>query len=76
MSEAGRKDWTTKTKDGIAPDSSKFTLDKSKESVTDAMDKVAGETEPGPRKSTIQSIFDKGKREKDGTFLDNVKVRI
>jgi hypothetical protein len=76
MSEAGRKDWSTKAKEGITPDSSKSTLDKTKEGVTDTMDKVAGETQPDSQKSAGQSAFDKGKREKDGTFLDNVKVEI
>ena len=74
MSDAGRKDFSTKDKEGITPDSSKSTIDKAKESVTDTMDRVAGETQPDSQKSTSQSAFDKGKREKDGTFLDNVKV--
>ena len=74
MSDAGRKDFSTKAKEGITPDSSKSTIDKAKESVTDTMDRVAGEKQPDSQKSTSQSAFDKGKREKDGTFLDNVKV--
>jgi len=73
MSDAGRKDWSTKAKEEITPDSSKSTLDKTKESVTDGMDKVAGETQSDSSKGAGQSTFDKGKREKDGTFLDNVK---
>jgi hypothetical protein len=75
MSDAGRKDFSTKAKEGITPDSSKSTLDKAKEGITDAMDRVAGESQPDSQKSTSQSAFDKGKREKDGTFVDNVKVR-
>jgi hypothetical protein len=76
MSDTGRKDWSTKAKEGITPDSSKSTLDKAKESVTDTMDRAAGETQSDSSKSASQSAFDKGKREKDGTFLDNVKVRL
>ena len=76
MSDTGRKDWSTKAKEGITPDSSKSTLDKAKEGVTDTLDRAAGETQSDSSKSTSQSAFDKGKREKDGTFLDNVKVRL
>lgn len=75
MSEAGRKDWSTKAKEGITPDSSKSTLDKTKENITDGMDRVAGETQSDSSKSASQSAFDKGKREKDGSLLDSVKVR-
>jgi Heat shock protein 9/12 len=74
MSDSARKDFGTKAKEQMTPDSSKSTLDKAKEGVTDAVDKVAGETQPDSKKGTAQSAFDKGKREKDGTFLDNVKV--
>lgn len=74
MSDAGRKDWSTKAKEEITPDSSKSTIDKTKENFTDGMDKVAGETQSDSSKGAGQSAFDKGKREKDGSFLDNVKV--
>ena len=74
MSDAGRKDWTTKAKEEITPDSSKSTYDKTKESVTDTADKIAGETQSDSSKGAAQSGFDKGKREKEGTFLENVKV--
>jgi len=73
MSDSARKDFGTKAKEGMTPDSSKSTVDKAKESITDTMDRVAGEAQPDSQKSTSQSAFDKGKREKDGTFLDNVK---
>jgi hypothetical protein len=74
MSDAGRKDFSTKAKEEFTPDSSKSTLDKTKESVTDTADRVMGETQSDSSKSGTQSFFDKSKREKDGTFLDNVKV--
>lgn len=74
MSDAGRKDWSTKAKEEITPDSSKSTLDKTKESVTDTMDRATAETQSDSSKGVGQAAFDKGKREKDGTFLDSVKV--
>lgn len=75
MSDSARKDFSTKAKEELTPDSSKSTLDKTRESVTDTVDRVAGESQSDSQKSTTQSAFDKGKREKDGTFLDNVKAR-
>jgi hypothetical protein len=74
MSDAGRKDWSTKAGEEITPDSSKSTLDKTKENVTDATDRVAGETQSDSSKGVGQSAFDKGKREKHGSMLDSVKV--
>jgi hypothetical protein len=74
MSDTGRKDFSTKAKEEVTPDSSKSTLDKTKETVTDTADRAAGETQSDSSKSTSQAAFDKGKREKDGTFLDSVKV--
>jgi hypothetical protein len=41
MSDAGRKDFSTKTKEHLTPDSSKSTQQKVKESVTDTSDKFA-----------------------------------
>ena len=74
MADAGRKDFATKAKEGMTPDSSKSTYDKTKESITDSLDKMKGESQSDSSKGAAQSAFDKGKREKDGTFLDNVKV--
>jgi len=73
MADSGRKDWTTKAKEEITPDSSKSTLDKTKENVTDGVDRVHGEAQSDSSKGVGQAAFDKGKREKDGSFLDNVK---
>lgn len=41
MSDAGRKDFSDKIKEGMTPDSSKSTQQKMKETVTDTGDKVA-----------------------------------
>lgn len=47
MSEAARKDFHTKASEKLTPDSSKSTLDKTKESITGAADKTAREAQPG-----------------------------
>jgi hypothetical protein len=41
MADAGRKDFSTKAKESMIPDSSKSTQDKVKETVTDTGDKIA-----------------------------------
>lgn len=74
MSDAGRKDWSQKAKEEITPDSSKSTLDRTKENVTDGRDRLAGEIQSDANKGTAQAAFDKGKREKDGSVMDKVKV--
>ena len=74
MSDAGRKDFTTKAKEYVTPDSSKSDWDKTKQSVTDTTDRMHGELQSDSSKGTGQEIFDKTKREKDGTFLDKAKV--
>jgi Heat shock protein 9/12 len=48
MSDTGRKGMTDKLSEGVTPDSQKSTLDKTKETVTDAGDKVAGLATPRP----------------------------
>ncbi|KAG9204625.1 hypothetical protein G6514_000409 [Epicoccum nigrum] len=65
MSEAARKDFHTKAEEKLTPDSSKSTLDKTKESLTGAADKTAREAEPDSNKTTAQSLGDKVGRTKD-----------
>jgi Heat shock protein 9/12 len=74
MSDQGRKDFTTKMKEKITPDSSKSTYDKTKEDTTDLADKAQAEFQSDSSKGTTQAAFDKGKREKEGGFIDSVKV--
>jgi Heat shock protein 9/12 len=74
MSDPGRKDFSTKAKETVTPDSSKSTLDKTKENVTDLTDKGASEFQSDSSKGASQQAFDKGKREKEGGFLDKAKV--
>jgi len=76
MSDVGRKDFSTKAKEEITPDSSKSTLDKAKENITDTTDRLMGEAQSDSSKGTTQSAFDKGKRENDGSLFDKAKVHI
>ncbi|OKL60956.1 heat shock protein [Talaromyces atroroseus] len=65
MSDAGRKDFSTKAKEEITPDSSKSTQQKVKETFTDTTDRLARGTQPDDDKSTAQSAFDKSQRTSD-----------
>ncbi|KAH7138035.1 putative chaperone/heat shock protein Hsp12 [Dendryphion nanum] len=81
MSDAGRKDFSTKAKESIQPDSTKSTQDKVGETFTDAGDKVARGFQTDGSKSTSQEISDKAGRSKDrdvhgssgGSVLDKAK---
>jgi hypothetical protein len=48
MSDFGRKDFHTKAKEGLIPDSTKSTSQKTKETFTDAGDKLARYVCPSP----------------------------
>lgn len=52
MSDAFRKDFSTKASEKMQPDSSKSTLEKTKETITGAGDKAARGAEPGTPSST------------------------
>lgn len=65
MSDAGRKDFTSKAKESMQPDSSKSTLDKMGEGATDTMDKAARTVQGDGSKSGTQSAADKMGRSKD-----------
>ncbi|KAF1956850.1 hypothetical protein CC80DRAFT_412469 [Byssothecium circinans] len=65
MSDAGRKDFHDKVKEGIVPDSTKSTQTKVKESFTDAGDKLARGTQPDSSKSHGQEFTDKVGRSHD-----------
>lgn len=65
MSDFGRKDFSTKAQEKLTPDSSKSTLDKTKETITDTADRIAAGTQSDSSKSTTQEAFDKTRREKD-----------
>ncbi|KAI9797991.1 MAG: hypothetical protein M1833_005047 [Piccolia ochrophora] len=81
MADAGRKDFSTKAKEGITPDSSKSTQEKLKETATDTGDRVARGVQPDEDKSAGQGLFDKGQRTSDreahgssgGSVLDKAK---
>ena len=81
MSDAFRKDFSTKAEEKMTPDSSKSTLDKTKEGLTGAGDKVARGAQPDHNKSTTQEVSDKFGRSKDEnvhggsheSFMDKTK---
>ncbi|KAL2865570.1 heat shock 9/12 family protein [Aspergillus lucknowensis] len=84
MSDTGRKDFSTKAKEELAPDSTKSTQDKIKESFTDATDRISRGLQPDDQKSTIQQAFDKSQRSHDNnvhggateTITDKVKKAV
>ncbi|PSN62853.1 putative chaperone/heat shock protein Hsp12 [Corynespora cassiicola Philippines] len=81
MSDAGRKDWSDKTKEAIVPDSTKSTQTKVKEAGTDTADKFARGIQPDDQKSSGQEFTDKLGRSHDreahgssgGSILDKTK---
>ncbi|CEO59916.1 Heat shock protein hsp9 [Penicillium brasilianum] len=81
MSDTGRKDFSTKAKEEITPDSTKSTQDKVKETFTDTTDRVARGFQTDDSKSAPQEAFDKTQRSHDneahggatGSIGDKVK---
>ncbi|OJI91429.1 hypothetical protein ASPTUDRAFT_38449 [Aspergillus tubingensis CBS 134.48] len=65
MSDAGRKDFSTKAKEEFTPDSTKSTQDKVKETFTDTTDRVARGFQTDDSKSAPQQAFDKSQRASD-----------
>ncbi|OGM48898.1 heat shock protein hsp9 [Aspergillus bombycis] len=65
MSDNGRKDWSTKAKEELTPDSAKSTQQKMKEGATDIGDRFARGIQPDDQKSGTQEAFDKGQRMHD-----------
>ncbi|PGH04377.1 hypothetical protein GX51_03536 [Blastomyces parvus] len=65
MSDTGRKDFSTKAKEEVTPDSTKSTQDKIKETVTDTTDRISRGVQPDEQKSTGQEAFDKTQRASD-----------
>ncbi|KGO64549.1 Heat shock protein 9/12 [Penicillium italicum] len=81
MSDAGRKDFTTKAKEELTPDSTKSTQDKVKETVTDTSDRATRGLQTDDSKGVGQEAFDKTQRASDnhghggatGSIGDKVK---
>ncbi|KAI9372047.1 heat shock protein 9/12-domain-containing protein [Aspergillus egyptiacus] len=65
MSDAGRKDFTTKAREELTPDSTKSTQDKIQEAMTDTTDRISRGLQPDDQKGTAQQIFDKSQRAHD-----------
>ncbi|KAJ5206128.1 Heat shock protein 9/12 [Penicillium cf. griseofulvum] len=81
MSGIGRKDFTTKAKEELTPDSTKSTQDKVKETVTDTTDRASRALQADDSKGVRQEAFDKTQRASDnhghggatGSISDKVK---
>ncbi|KAF4768371.1 hypothetical protein N7455_012309 [Penicillium solitum] len=81
MSDTGRKDFTTKAKEEITPDSTKSTQDKVKETFTDTTDRTSRGLQTDDSKGAGQEAFDKTQRASDnhghggatGSIGDKVK---
>ncbi|KAJ5606424.1 hypothetical protein N7510_009205 [Penicillium lagena] len=81
MSDAGRKDFSTKAKEEITPDSTKSTQDKVKETFTDTTDRLTRGAQTDKSKGGAQETFDKTQRASDneahggatGSIGDKVK---
>ncbi|RHZ62499.1 hypothetical protein CDV55_103720 [Aspergillus turcosus] len=65
MSDTGRKDFSTKAQEKMTPDSQKSTMDKMKETFTDATDRVSGGAQGDNQKSYTQQAYDSMRGQKD-----------
>ncbi|RHZ56149.1 heat shock 9/12 family protein [Aspergillus thermomutatus] len=65
MSDTGRKDFSTKAQEKMTPDSQKSTMDRMKETVTDATDRMTGSAQSDNQKSYTQQAYDSLRGEKD-----------
>ncbi|KAH3668307.1 hypothetical protein OGAPHI_002061 [Ogataea philodendri] len=70
MSDLGRKGFGDKVSEAVKPDSQKSTLEKTKETVTDQVDKVAGGVVPDNQKSFGQTLGDKAQSGADTAKSD------
>ncbi|CAG8030212.1 unnamed protein product [Penicillium salamii] len=70
MSDVGRKDFTTKAKEELTPDSTKSTQDKIYEAATDTTDRIARGLQTDESKGAGQEVFDKAQRASDNHVHD------
>ncbi|CAF9940880.1 MAG: hypothetical protein ALECFALPRED_008891 [Alectoria fallacina] len=74
MSDLGRKDFGDKAEEKLTPDSQKSLLDKTKEGLTGAGDKVAGSVQPSDEKSVTQKLSDStSTKPGEESYLDTAK---
>jgi len=71
MSDPGRKDFLTRAKEEVTPDSSKSTTERVKETVTDTKDRIARGLKPDERKGPGQEVFDKTQRVHESEPLES-----
>jgi len=72
MSDTYRKSFSDKVQEKLTPDSSKSGVDRTKENLTGAADKVSANLQPDSTKSNTQAGADKTSREK-ASILDKTK---
>lgn len=65
MSDTGRKDFSEKAKETLKPESEKGYIEKGKEYITSAADKVTGAVQPESEKGVLQGAFDAASKGKD-----------
>jgi hypothetical protein len=65
MSDTGRKDFSTKAQEKVTPESQKSTMDKMKETFTDATDRLTGSAQGDKQKSYSQQAYDSARGETD-----------
>ncbi|KHC33421.1 hypothetical protein MGO_04125, partial [Candida albicans P76055] len=70
MSDAGRKNISTKINEAITPESEKSTLEKGKEQVTSTLDKAVGSNVPDNQKSFTQTVADNVQQGSDNAKAD------
>lgn len=71
MSDANRKDFSTKLQEKAKPDSQKGYVEQGKEKVTDAADRVAGAVQPESDKGVAQGVHDSAKKGKEDAQADS-----
>lgn len=71
MSDTGRKDFSERAKESLKPESEKGYMEKGKEYVTDAADKVAGAVQPEKDKGVLQGATDAADKGEDRAKVQN-----
>lgn len=71
MSDTGRKDFSERAKETLKPESEKGYIEKGKEYVTGAADKVAGAVQPESDKGVLQGASDAANKGKDEAEAKN-----
>ncbi|KAL1924895.1 uncharacterized protein VTP21DRAFT_4549 [Calcarisporiella thermophila] len=65
--DTGRKDFTTRAKEAVKPDSQKSTTERASENISGGADRLASRIVPDSQKSTGQQVADTGRGAHDQT---------